>query len=336
MQKRYNTLIVITPKDCQRLMSLYPRLVTNLDCGKVCFIGAEGVGELVKNDPAIADRVDFINENDVLEFDDVHRCMARKLAPLLNGEELPRGVTGWYYQQFIKMQYAFSCEDEYYMVWDGDTIPCKRIEMFQEQSGKPYLDMKHEEHAEYFETMGRLIPGMHKLVSRSFISEHMLFKPDIMKALIAAIESNDAIEGTSFWEKIINAIPMDKIQNSAFSEFETYGTFVALRYPDAYMLREWHSFRLGGAFYSVETISDRDFEWLARDFQAISFEKGHYVREDHAGLFDNPYYQEKLTPKQMLQAVQEEYEEGYKEVWQDDGQLMDSANNSSGEYKTEV
>jgi hypothetical protein len=51
---------------------------------------------------------------------------------------------------------------------------------------------------------------------------------------------------------------------------------------------------------------------------------------------DNPYYQEKLSAKQMLQAVQEEYEEGYKEVWQDDGQLMDSANNSSGEYKTEV
>ena len=204
------------------------------------------------------------------------------------------------------MQYALTCEDEYYLVWDGDTIPCRELNMFQEETDRPYLDLKH-----------------------------MLIKTDIMKSLIKDIEANENIPGTRFWEKIINAIPPEKIQSSAFSEFETYGTYVALRYVDAYVLRDWHSFRLGGEFFKIDTISDRDFEWLAKDFWAISFEKNHFVREDNANLFDNPYYQEKLTPKQMLQAAQQEFKDGYKEVWADDKELMDNANIQTGEYGNE-
>jgi hypothetical protein len=220
------------------------------------------------------------------------------------------------------------------MVWDGDTIPCRNIKMFQEESGKPYLDMKHEYHQEYFETLGIILPGFRKVIERSFISEHMLIRADIMRALIAEIEANTNLPGTRFWEKIINAIAPEKIQSSAFSEFETYGTFVALRFQDVYKLREWHSFRQGGTFFSIDTICDRDFKWLSQDFDAISFEKGHEVREDNGNLFDNPYYQEKLTPKQMLQAAQMEYKEGYKEVWGDDENIA-SANTTSGSFPDE-
>ena len=145
----------------------------------------------------------------------------------------------------------------------------------------------------------------------------MLINTKVMRELIEEIEKNEAIEGNSFWEKIIEAIPAEMIQDSAFSEFETYGTFVALRHSSMYKLREWHSFRQGGTFYSIDTISDRDFDWLSKDFDAISFEKGHSVREDNKNLFDNPYYQDKLTARQMLEAAQLEYKEGYKETWGD-------------------
>ena len=46
-------------------------------------------------------------------------------------------------------------------------------------------------------------------------------------------------------------------------------------------------------------------------------------------IFDNPYYQEKLTAKQMLQAAQLEYKEGYKEVWGEDEKQV---NVSSGDF----
>ncbi len=327
----FDTLVVITPQDVTRLIKLYPRLVDNISYGRICFVGAKEVGEIVCADENIGDKVSFVEENSLIPFSEVHECISKKMEGILAGRQLPRGITGWYYQQFLKMQYALVCKDEYYMVWDGDTIPCKKINMFQIESGKPYLDMKHEYHAEYFETLGKILPGFRKVIERSFISEHMLIKTEIMKSLIAEIESNSAIEGSCFWEKIINAIPAEKIQDSSFSEFETYGTYTAIRFQDVYKLREWHSFRQGGTFFNIDTISDRDFNWLAKDFDAISFEKGHTVREDNANLFDNPYYQEKLTPKQMLQVAQMEYKDGYKEVWADDKDI-EAANVSNGGF----
>nr|WP_297767126.1 DUF6492 family protein [uncultured Butyrivibrio sp.] len=317
----FKTLIVITPKDCQRILRLYPRLIESIKYGQICFVSGSEIKEVIDNSQELSGKVGFIEENDLVSFDDVHSCITSRMEQILDGHKLPRGVTGWYYQQFLKMQYAYLCQDTYYMVWDGDTIPCKDVNMFQPDTGKPYLDLKHEYHAEYFETMGKLLPGFRKVIERSFISEHMLIRADIMRELISDIEKNENIPGTKFWEKIINAIPPEKIQDSSFSEFETYGTYVALRYMDVYMLREWHSFRQAGNFYSIDTISDRDFKWLSQDFDAISFEKGHEVRQDNANLFDNPEYQEKLTPRQMLQAAQKEYKGGYKEVWGNDDNL---------------
>ena len=329
--EQFGTLIMITPKDFTRLSTLYPRLCKGIGYGPISFVGADEVRKLISENSLISDKVSFINENEIIPFDEVHSCIAFRMSGILRGRELPRGVTGWYYQQFLKMQYAFICKDEYYMVWDGDTIPCRDVVMFQEESGKPYLDLKFECHQEYFDTLEKILPGLHKAIERSFISEHMLIRADIMREMITEIESNEAIPGSRFWEKIINAIDPDKIQSSSFSEFETYGTFVAFRHSAAYKLRDWHSFRLGGEFFSIETICDRDFEWLAKDFGAISFEKGHTVRADIANLFDNPFYQEKLTPKQMLQAAQLEYKGGYKEVWADDLD-KESANVSNGGF----
>lgn len=327
----FDVLIVVTPADCERVLPLYPRLVENFDYGNLCFIGAPKVGEIARNS-AIREHAKWVDENDIIPFDDVHKCMASRLSCILGDEPLPRGVTGWYYQQFLKMQYSYICEDEYYMVWDGDTVPCRKINMFSPETGQPYLDLKHEYHPEYFETMGKLLPGFGKVIERSFISEHMLFRCDIMRGLIADIEKNNSIPGEKFWEKIINAIEPEKMGDSSFSEFETYGTYVALRHPSVYKLREWHSFRLGGSFFEMDKICDRDFEWLGRDFDAISFEKGQSVREDNKGYFDNPEVQKKISAKKLLQAAQMEYKDGYKEVWEDDITLSSGANVRVGGY----
>ena len=330
--QHFDVLIVVTPADAERVLHLYPRLIDNFEYGKLCFIGSEGVRDIVCNDDAIKDHVFWIDENEVVSFDEVHACMTERLRPIIGDEKLSRGVTGWYYQQFLKMQYSAICKDEYYMAWDGDTVPCRKINMFSVETGQPYLDLKHEHHPEYFDTMGKILPGFRKVIERSFISEHMLFRTDIMCSLIAEIEKNDNIPGTRFWEKIINAIEPEKIYDSSFSEFETYGTFVALRYPSVYKLREWHSFRLGASFFDMHTICDRDFEWLGRDFDAISFEKGQSVMEGNGNFFDNPEYQQKLSAKKMLQLAQMEYKDGYKEVWEDDIQTAGGANVRTGGY----
>ena len=312
----YSTIIVITPKDFPRLVKHYKRLVANMPSGRLLFVSGDGIEEELKK-ADLGENVGFIHENDLLTFDSVKDCMAEHLKPLLGDEQVPRGAVGWYYQQFLKMEYSRICEEEYYLVWDGDTIPCAPFSMFQYGTGVPYLDVKQEYHALYFETLEKILPGMRKVIGKSFISEHMLFNRDIMKSLITKIEENDAIPGMKYWEKIIHAVRPEKICESGFSEFETYGTYVAITDPGHYKLREWHSFRLGAEFFDPDTICERDFEWLAKDFQAISFEKNQFVREDNKNLFDNPDYQNKLSARKMLEVAQEAFNGGYIEVWGD-------------------
>lgn len=313
-EQKYDAIIVVTAKDYERVQNQYHRLAANLPARRILFVGNEEVASLVEQSD-LGEKVGFLNENRILPFDEVHAVMTRALETVLQGRELPRGITGWYYQQFLKMRYACMCEDAYYLAWDGDTVPCRSFSMFHE-SQLPYLDVKGEYHEEYFITLAKLLPGMRKCIEKSFISEHMLINCDLMRQLIGEIEANSDIPGTAFWEKIIHAIDVEKLQSNSFSEFETYGTYVALRHPNAYRLRNWHSFRYGGVFFRLETISDDDYEWLGRDFFAISFEKGDFVREDQGNLFDNKKYQEKLSARQMLEIAQEEFGEGsYIEVW---------------------
>ena len=309
-----DALIMVTPKDYVRLENNYHRLIKNLPVRRVLFVGSTEVESLVRNS-GLGEKAGAVNEDLILPFAAVHDVMKDVLRDILGGQELSRGITGWYYQQFLKMRYAYLCEHDYYLVWDGDTIPCRPFSMFHEESGIPYLDLKKEYHEEYFITLSRLFPGLEKCIESSFVSEHMLVKCDIMKYLIEEIESRHDIRGESFWEKILRVIPPERIQENGFSEFETYGTYVCSRYPEAYRIRNWHSFRQGGAFFDPDTITDRYYQWLGHDFYAISFEKGHSVRDDHKQLFDNPKYQEKLSARRMLEIAQEEFTEGYLEVW---------------------
>lgn len=315
MDQKFDALVMITPKDYIRLQNNYHRLVECMPARRLLFIGSKAVGELVDK-ADMGERVYFLDEEEILSFSEVHGVMSDQMKDILSGDELPRGITGWYYQQFLKMQYAYLCKDKYYLVWDGDTIPCKVFSMFHERKNTPYFDMKMEYHQEYFATLSKLLPGMQKCIEKSFISEHMLIDCGIMRKLIKDIQGNSGIPGDTFWEKIIRSIEAGRIQECSFSEFETYGTYTCMRYPTEYRLRNWHSFRQGGEFFDPNKITNEDYEWLGRDFDAISFEKGHFVREDHRNLFDNKKYQQKLSARKMLEIAQQEFKEGYLESWE--------------------
>lgn len=325
--ENYNAIVLTTPTDFKRLQDSYARMVRNLAPRKILFIGSRKVQELIQQSD-VEGQVGFLDEEELISFADVHKIMKE----LLQTEELSRGVTGWYYQQFLKMHYAFVCKEDYYLIWDGDTVPCKPFSMFRED-GLPYLDLKQEYHEEYFHTIENLFPYMRKSIAKSFISEHMLIRCDIMKQLIWDIigsstknvssvvnntDKNQKQTPGSFYEKILRAIRPGQIMNTAFSEFETYGTYVSFHFTDAYCLRNWHSFRLGGEFFHPERMTDEDYAWLGKDFDAISFEKGHFVREDHEEIFTSPRYREKLSARQILEIAQQEFQEGYKEVWDED------------------
>lgn len=318
--KGYDALIMITPADFQRLRVHHRRMVELMPARRVYFVGSLAVGKLLGEEAQdgvfkdIEDRVGFINENDILRYDDV-KALWENLKEEYKVDQTKKAVpVGWYYQQFLKFAYARFCDDDYYLVWDGDTVPCRSFSMF-DNSGKPCLDYKRECFEEYFVTIRNLL-GMGKLIQPSFVSEHMLFKCDVVKDLLDEITNNKNIKGSVWWEKILYTVRPEKLFDNSFSEFETYGTYVAAKEPDAYRLREWHSLRYAALFYEVDELTDRDWAWLGRDFFAVSFEKNMHVRDDTRGLFNNPRYQEKLSARQVLEIAQEEFEkEALKEVW---------------------
>ena len=104
--RNFDALIIVTPADCRRLLQLYPRLIDNYPYGRLGFIGAPEVGEIAKGDDRIKDNVFWIDENDLVSFDEVNECLLSHIKTVIGNEPLSRGVTGWYYQQFLKMQYT--------------------------------------------------------------------------------------------------------------------------------------------------------------------------------------------------------------------------------------
>jgi hypothetical protein len=178
---------------------------------------------------------------------------------------------GWYFQQFLKMAFALSdyCDTDYYLSWDSDTIPLRRIDFFNERV-KPYFTMKTEHHEPYFVAIERLL-GIIKTNSRSYIAENMMFNKSIMIELINKIQSNKQIDGDMWFEKIIYAIEPESISPMGFSEFETYGNYCFNFYPDFYQERTIPSFRAGGLIQG-RFVSDRILRQLSFDQTTASFE----------------------------------------------------------------
>ena len=101
MEHSFNTLVVITPKDCLRLIKLYPRLADSIKYGQITFVGTKEVDEIIKSDAVMSTRSTAILEDSIIPFDEVHKCIADRMKNILDGRDLPRGITGWYYQQFL-------------------------------------------------------------------------------------------------------------------------------------------------------------------------------------------------------------------------------------------
>lgn len=174
--------------------------------------------------------------------------------------------TGWYFQQFLKMGFARSrLAKEYYLIWDADTLPVSTLDFFKE--GHPLFTRKTEFHKPYFDTMERLL-NFGKVVPYSFIAEHMIVNVEIMKELIEKIEKANII-GDTWFEKIINSIKSDV--EIGFSEFETYGTYATINFPNFYSTRELVTWREGASKYG-RIVFKRDIEEMSDQYQIVSLE----------------------------------------------------------------
>lgn len=284
----YDVVMVIKATDWLTAKVNLKYIRENLKPKRIVVISSSKIREYLTKE----DNVVYINEDRLypgLSFSNVRQIFLN-----MGMEKAP---TGWFLQQFLKYAYSYVCEDDYYLTWDADTIPLRKINMFDDESGKPCFDMKPEYIEPYFNTIKTLF-GMQKVVEESFIAEHMLFDVKIVKELIANIETNIKLQGNSFFEKIICATDFSK-QYTSFSEFETYGTYCEYYYPDKYAKRHIRTFRAGKMFLG-ETPSESVLQWAAKEMDTISFEVPQRVIESSYKLSRQKKFRDKYSLSQLV------------------------------------
>jgi len=217
-------------------------------------------------------QVSLIDEDSLL--DGLTFAVVQKLAP---------SKTGWYLQQFLKMAYALRCEDSYYCLMDGDTVPLRPLSFFDTK--RPVFFCKGEYYKPYFSMIDTLFKGtVQKCTPYSFIAECMIISTHVMRSIISEIISNNAIPGDTFFEKILRSVYKKGLDGSDFSEFETYGNYIASRYPGTFILKKLRTLREAQKFFHNIPPSYA-LNYLSRDFDTVSFESKH-LTENNWTLLD--------------------------------------------------
>ena len=122
---KMNLVIPITLKDFYKIKNnfkYHQKFIEGIN--NLVLIGDKNIETLIQNNSFfLGFPYNFINEKDLIDVDKIKKIIIEK-----NNESAPR--SGWYIQQFLKMEYYKICQDKYYLIWDADTIPVKKVKMF--------------------------------------------------------------------------------------------------------------------------------------------------------------------------------------------------------------
>ena len=232
---------------------------------KITIIASKSCLKKINNMGFVDEDVVLLDEDRVVEG--ITLDYVRSLIESRGGEV---GRAGWYFKQLLNFAYAMRPETmDYYLTWDIDTIPVRPISFFDEK-GRMLLAKKSEYHKPYFYTIEALI-GLKREVDFSFIAEHMMFKREYMLSLLHLIARSENLEGKIFVKSVITAIQSDYISGSGFAEYETYGTYVYKKFPEAVLARDISSVRGGADLFGLSP-SDADLYTLSTKYSWASFE----------------------------------------------------------------
>ena len=154
-----------------------------------------------------------------------------------------------------------------YVVMDGDTVPLRRIRFMD---GDVYLfNRKPEHHAPYFETIQRLFPGIDDsnqcAFGHSFISEYMVFDTEILTEMLTRL-------GPDWVRTILEATSHASNKGIGFSEYETYGTYMANFHKARMRSIHLRTCRCGSAYLGTRTPSWPALVGLSGMLDTITFE----------------------------------------------------------------
>ena len=272
----YDIIVPVTERNFQMLSSVVSHLRKNVSHRNIFLLGQRALQEKCS-----ALGCKFIDENRLygkLDYNAVRELTVRR-------DCYAGWRAGWYLQQFLKMSYSLVCSDEYYLVWDADTIPVRKIRMFDDED-IPYFDISGEYNRPYFTTLNKVFAYRVKKSNQySYISEHMIIKTEYMRKLIFEIEENQMLEGKYYFEKIMNSICEIDLMHSGFSEFETYGNYVDTYYPGKYKIRRLKALRTGDR-YLHHPPTESEIRWAAASYDIVTMENRQNMYSNVANRMD--------------------------------------------------
>ena len=136
VRDRLDIIIPIVAEDVDVLNHHLNVLKQYLPMRKLILVGNEKLSKKLENNND--ENIEYLDEDDFIRYSDIYNIIAKRT----NGNPNAVSRTGWYLQQFIKMQYAMDCKDEYYIIWDSDTIPLKEVSCFFDNH--PVFHLKKE------------------------------------------------------------------------------------------------------------------------------------------------------------------------------------------------
>ncbi len=216
------------------------------------------------------ERVEFLDEETL--YPGMTKLRVRELV-VEGGGHFTR--SNWYFQQFLKMAYAYRCQGDAYLIWDADTIPVRKLNFFE--GGKPQFSYCQEYFPDYYNTIDRLFNGRVKGVAgKCFIVEHMVILKSYMQEMLQVICDNPGLQGSNFYERILHAVDRKAMKDSGFSEFETYATYMLKEHEGIYGIRRLQACRYGLVLMGYKMDPEKE-KWLSEsNLDTISFE--HFCR----------------------------------------------------------
>ena len=228
MEHALQIVMTCISRDLPILGITIPQLRKNVRCGDIFVIAPQRECRTIQK--RLGPTVNVFDEREFLPVINL---------PALEKLQVPffPQAAGWYYQQLLKLQFAFfQPAEDYCLIWDADTVPLRPLRFFDE-GGRMLLTKAKEFHAPYFETYRRLL-GAEPNREFSFIAQHMVMQKSVAREMLQRIEQH--VAGTDSWPwKIIRSLP--ESGDNLFSEYETYGHYIKNTYPDRvrFIERKW-------------------------------------------------------------------------------------------------
>ena len=206
-------------------------------------------------------RVRFVDEDSVEP--DISRPV---LDAYLTGRIGSSARAGWYLQQFAKMSLCVRPGmADAVLLWDADTVLLRPLEFFDRDVA--LVHPARERHAPYFRLMNDVL-HIPTSADFSFVAEHLMVRRSFMAEMIGHL-------GPGWPRRILDGIDTADLGESGFSEYETYGNFVAWKHPGTIRLRRIAHLRTAAKWFGARPL-DRDLSCLARaGYTTATFEAWH-------------------------------------------------------------